>query len=272
MPFRNAILVISYLFLLGFSLGSQALASTFYGVDFSKKNQIKTGLIWIKFKSSLIEGNYFGDLSQEIGADSIEVSGRMVDMGPPFSTIGRLFFTMDGNVASCTGFFSGASQVVMIPADCVMSPEGEWYGNFLFIQSYGTKRKEIFAVNCIGVYSDWAESGATKPSYAAMKVDRLSKRGGLSLTQANPPDDLIVLGYPNSYKKKYRMLATKVVTQGDSLFETTDKDFDNGSPWAAGSTVYAISHSKALGQSSGKSIDPSVITLSSFASNDCRGS
>jgi len=251
-------------------LAFQAYSNSYYSVNFSKKNQVRTSLIWIQLKSSLIEARYRGEIYQEMPADSFEVSAATVDMGPPFDSVGRLFYTIDGNVASCTGFFSGASQVVMTAADCVMSPTGEWYGDFLYIHSYGTERKAIFAVECIGVFSEWAEAGAGKPSFAALKVDRASTGSSLSLTEAPPPSELIVLGYPRHHKKGFRMVATQVPAAGDVPYPAGALEFDTGSIWTKGSTAYAMSQKFAEFGSDGDPIPPAVLPLSSYVSNGCR--
>jgi V8-like Glu-specific endopeptidase len=259
-------------------------------IKFSKKNQTKTALTWIQFKPQLVLAPEFSKREKRKNdarrAESIlsnhEVPMALIHNTKPYSHVGKLFYTKEhGNVANCSAAFAGTDSLVVTAAHCVMSLNGDWNSDFLFIRSYGSKQQDLYAVQCIALLSTWGEASGEyilNYDYAFLKTTRVSEAGRLDITTATPPEELTIIGYSNDYNEGRTMLELAFDT---SVRERQISSIDNplgkgssGSPWinADDSKMFSVTSHYAKSKKSvmwGPRMTTKTLRLIEYANNGC---
>ena len=192
-------------------------------IQFSQKNQLKTGMTWIKFKPKLVlaPSHRAPRKSKFDPVDPVESgdqNGRM-----PYSAVGKLLFTKDdGKISSCSAAFAGSNDVIVTAAHCVMTSSGDWNENFLFIRAYGSENQDVYAIQCVSVPGRWGEltdANLLPFDYAFLRSTRKSTVGSLGITNGQPPGKLTIVGYSDSHYEGRHLvrLPTDVVLERSDL-------------------------------------------------------
>jgi V8-like Glu-specific endopeptidase len=233
---------------------NSAEGDDYLSIKFSKKNQLRTGMLWIRLKPNLILAQTLLPMgvgvSDESFLDLNSGISEVTDFGQlPYSAAGRLFFTRpDGKVATCSGAFAGRADLILTAAHCVMSLEGDWNRDFLFIRAYGTDRQDVFAIECVAAPANWgalSDQSLYRYDYAFLRATRNSQAGSLGITNGQPPDEVKLVGYANNYFEGRRMLELDVPTfiAEDGLIGSENNPLgkgSSGSPWLGLSTVFTV--------------------------------
>ncbi len=265
--------------------GMPVTADDFLSIKFSKRNQVKTGLTWMQFKPKLINGaEVASDVEVLSHKNLTEVTLARVPSVSPYAQVGKLFFTLGdepGRVANCTGAFSGGGRVVITAAHCVMSLNGHWNDDFVFIRSYGAREQELFAIQCIGILEDWGainDDGMLMVDYAFLLTNRVNKTGALPFSIDAPPERMKVVGYSDNHRDGRRMLELDIFADiSATLVGYTENPLgkgSSGSPWIGGAdmSVFTVtSHymKKDQQQMNGPRLTPLAERLLAFTRNGC---
>jgi hypothetical protein len=255
-------------------------ASEYLSIKFSKKNQIRTGMHWIQHQRDLIlvpsdalENRSGGSHSKSRDSFSIKEY--------PYSTIGKLLFTREnGDIATCTAAFAGGSDLIITAAHCVMDSTGNWNSDFLFIRSYGSEQKDVYAIQCVAAPAEWGQltdSSVYSYDYAFLRTNRRSKSGSMGITNGKPPEKLLLVGYSNDYfgGSKLQQLNVEAWTSEEGKIGLLNNIFGSGSsgtPWLGLSTVYSVtSHfqNDDQGVMWGPKLTYSTMQLISYSLNGC---
>ena len=228
-------------------------------VKLSKKNQLRTSMFWIQHKSRLLLGAALLQKSgkthreshriKDAGRSARQLSQQDLTSDSPYSAVGKLFFTGEGGeISSCTAAFASDARVVLTAAHCVMTEDGDWHDDFLFVRSFGTGTQEIYAVACVTVSSMWGEFSDARASqfdYAALKTTRLHQGARLNVSEAKPPSKLSIVGYSDNHKDGTAMLKLEIDTIIDEQKIGSKHNplgsGNSGAPWLSGNRVYSIS-------------------------------
>ena len=186
---------------------------------------------------------------KDAGRSAIRLSAQDLHTNSPFSAVGKLFYTNEnGAISSCTAAFASNANVVLTAAHCVMTEEGDWHDDFLFVRSFGTSSQEIYAVSCVAVTSMWGEysdSTASQYDYAALKTSRAHQGTRLNVSEATPPKKLNIVGYSDNHKNGMAMLKLEIDTiiEGPKIGSIHNPlgSGNSGAPWMSGTRIYSIS-------------------------------
>lgn len=288
------------LLLIYFTLsGTPAFASEeFLSMKFSKKNQIRTAMTWIRFKPNMVLGaNISGNSyvkhaeagrKRDAGRQALPVSAAELKSGKPYAAIGKLLYTRDdGQIASCTASFAGKTNVIMTAAHCLMSRTGDWYSNFLFIRSFGAEVQDTFAIECLATNHLWgevADNNITRYDYAFLKTNRtyeaspLKVRAGVIPVSSDLPT-LTIVGYSDNHLNGRKLLQLDVETITDAgMMGSLQNPFgsgNSGAPWLSFAGIPGIhsvsSHFKAGEQAIlwGPMLSSSTLGLLEYTGNGC---
>lgn len=271
------------------ALPLKLVADEYLNISFSRKNQIKTGLVWIQHKPKLIlSGNQSnrgaGVIDRQTGSP---IPVPRIDPGDqsPYNQVGKLFFTLGdepGRVSSCSAAFAGGTHTVMTAAHCVMTTSGHWNDDFIFIRSYGTRHQEIFAVQCIAVLEKWGAllgDDMLSHDYAFLRTNRLSRHGYLETGDQSPPEMLNIVGYSDNFRDGRQMFELPVeISINDLSFSSSLTGIGSGSsgaPWidSSGKRFFSVtSHYKKedIGVMNGPWLSSRARDLRGFVENRCR--
>lgn len=254
---RRAIALLLCAFFLLFAPIS--MASDVLSIKLSKKNQLRTSMFWIQHKSRLLLGASLLPASKsahreshrikDAGRSAQQLSKQELSKDSPFSAVGKLFFTKrGGEISSCTAAFASNASVVLTAAHCVMTEDGDWHDDFLFVRSFGSGAQEIYAVACVAVTSMWGEFSDEKASqfdYAALKTTRIHEGARLNVSEATPPPTLNIVGYSDNHTDGMTMLKLQIDTiiDGRKIGSRHNPlgSGNSGAPWLSGSRIYSIS-------------------------------
>lgn len=226
----------------------------FLSINFSEKNQLRTGMLWIRLKPNLILAQSLTPVGGTGGrGEFLDINSgisEVTEFGQlPYSAAGRLFFTKpNGKVATCSGAFAGGSELIITAAHWVMSLEGDWNKDFLFIRSYGTGKQDVFAIECIAAPAQWGlltDQRLYRYDYAFLRATRKTQAGSLGITNGQPPDELTLVGYANNYFEGRRLLelVVPIFMTDDGLIGSENNPLgqgSSGSPWLGLSTVFTV--------------------------------
>lgn len=287
-----AIQLIRCLITLGLVALSPSIAADddYLSIKFSKKNQLRTGMVWIQFKPKLVlaqtqrkkQKNWYhkvsGNDQQPKRVYTSSNGGKPASM--PQAAVGKLFYTKsDGQIANCSAAFAGGRDVIVTAAHCVMSDSGDWHGDFLFIRSYGSEEHDVFAIDCIATPGEWGEQTGDilDYDYAFLRTSRITPSGNLRITDQNPPDNLRLLGYSDRHNDGRQMLDlnVQVVTAGAGRLGSMGNHMgagSSGSPWLASSTVYSVSSYYNIDEKDlmwGPRLSKNTLELAAYTQNGC---
>lgn len=266
----------------------QTLSDNFLSIEYSKKNQIRTGMIWIKFKPKLIlsekgrKRKKDSFRNKDSGQQAKPVSEDLMKDTLPYSAIGKLFFTTGyGQVGSCSAAFVGGGSIVTTAAHCVMTSTGDWNTDFIFVRSYGSADQEVYAIQCVAVPEKWGEvigDSVLNHDYAFLRTNRKSNVGSLGITNGDPPQRINIVGYSDNIEDGRRMLSlsTEIIKIDASRLGSKDNPFgsgNSGAPWLDVSTVYSVSSYYKDDQRSimwGPRLRGQTTELVNFVANGCR--
>lgn len=227
---------------------TEAIAAQ-YSIKFSKKHQMRTGMVWLQHKPELIKGKLPRRWTED--PESIEpVSEELMSATLPYSAVGKLFFTdQQGRIGSCSGSFSGDGLVVATAAHCVMTGRGDWNNDFIFVRAYGSEAHEIYAIECVAVPAEWGDTRGDhmlNHDYAFLRTTRRSKGGSLGMTNGQPPSHVRVIGYSDTYAEGRKLVSTvtSVLLSDEFRLGSEGNHFgmgNSGAPWLDLSTVYSVS-------------------------------
>lgn len=225
-------------------------ADDYLSIKFSPKNQLKTGMTWIQFKPELVLASKLRKSSKK-QKDAIQpVPGDVLNGRLPYSAVGKLFFTKDnGKVSNCSAAFAGGGDVIVTAAHCVMTSDGDWNADFLFVRAYGSDKQDVYAIQCVAVPSRWGEMNGNDLlpyDYAFLRTTRKSIVGSLGITNGAPPQELTIVGYSDTHYEGRQLvsLPTEVVFTNAGQLGFIDNPFgegNSGAPWLGLSTIYSIS-------------------------------
>lgn len=222
-----------------------------------------------------ILGNEFNILTSKlIPADSL--------LNLPYSAIGKLHFFKGGRSkrpGTCTGFFVGEG-ILMTAAHCVMSADGQWHEDILFVGNLGQKEIDIHNVHCVVVPSIWGAI-AREPSfhhdYAFLKMAVAENKDYLRLAPSGLVRSVQVIGYGKELPD--RMIE---IAHGESEFENEGGHLStkinpmgagsSGSPWInQGDVISLSSHYEAASKVhlSGPVFDQKVFAMLEFVAIGC---
>ncbi|MBT4161323.1 MAG: hypothetical protein HOE54_08455, partial [Gammaproteobacteria bacterium] len=162
----------------------------------------------------------------------------------------KLFFTHNtGEIASCSGAFAGAQQVIVTAAHCVMNSEGDWNSDFLFIKGYGSPEQEMFAIECIALPEKWGDlqgEASLDFDYAFLRTKRLNQENSWEISDQPPPEKLTIVGYSDKYYDGKHMIEVVVDTLSTLPFRigSTNNSLgkgSSGSPWFGEKFVHSVS-------------------------------
>lgn len=255
----------------------------FLSVKYSKKAQLRTGLIWIQHKPELITPGRIKRFKKSGNADTPgpeAVPKKNLRGLLPYSAIGKLLFTTQyGQVSSCSAAFVGSGSTIATSAHCVMTSDGRWNDDFLFIRAYGTKEQDVYAIECAAVPGKWGEvvgDSMLDHDYAFLKTNRRSKVGSLGITSGRPPTELQVIGYSANLAEGRVMVTLEAkVTESLNRLSFDGNPFDkgnSGAPWLDTSTAYAMSsHYKGheAGRLWGARLTGLTVPMVSYVNNGC---
>ncbi|MEE4661605.1 MAG: hypothetical protein V2J89_14130 [Halieaceae bacterium] len=229
-------------------------------ISFSEKQQIRSSMHWMQGSAKLLAVRQAIDASADVapefeGVSLVAASGESREgasphLTLPYSVVGKLLYLKpDDSVATCSAALTGANDVVLTAAHCVLSPSGDWHRYFIFIKGYGMPRHEVFAVSCAAVANAWGSlSGvdAYAYDYAFLKLRRVNPGGSLGITNALPPRDLHLVGYSDNVLEGRRMLELNVRLDGmqGQLIRASRNPLrlgSSGMPWIASSIVHSVS-------------------------------
>ncbi len=272
---------------LGLLVATVSTASDdFLSIQFSKKNQVKTGLTWIQQKPKLINhARSKGKRMEALQNDNLsEPSKHDLANREPYTQIGKLFFTLGdrpGQISNCTAAFAGSGRTLITAAHCVMSASGEWNDDFLFVRAYGSKEQEIYAVECIGLLESWGSvlsDSVLTFDYAFLQTSRVSRTGQLPLSTNSPPRQMRIVGYSDNHLNGRRMLELEIrSTIEDTMLSYNDNPLgqgSSGSPWLSAdpAKVFSVTshykkedHEKMLGPR----LTNDAMRLFTFTQNGC---
>lgn len=213
----------------------------YLSISFSKKNQVRTAMIWIQFKSHLIM-NQTSRRSAKLpkGSKARVVADQLTRKDPAFSRVGKLFFTQDyGQVAQCSASLVGESGLIATAAHCVMAVNGDWNSDFMFVRGYGSSDQDVFAIDCIALRSAWGENSdeeILEADYAFLQSSRENTFGGLQVnTTGVVPSNLRIVGYSEEHSEGRQMLELPVqVFSEPGKLGALGNDFgkgNSGAPW-----------------------------------------
>lgn len=156
----------------------------------------------------------------------------------PFQAGGRLLFVKsDGKAARCTAEFSGAGNILLTAAHCVVDPKtGKWNSNFYFERAYKKGSAQIYQVSEMTVRSEWRDSGKADPRFDyAFLVAGPNYRNPLTLYFGAVPSRLTSFGYPGNYGAGKVMYAADGyrAAQGHGLVLMGDNPMKHGSSGGA---------------------------------------
>ncbi len=231
-------------------IGTPAFADDFLSVQFSSKNQIRTGLTWIRHKPELVLAENTRKMKNNKRHPVNPVPDSQLNGRLPYSAIGKLLFTKDGGkVASCSASFVGGSDVIATAAHCVMTASGNWNADFLFIRGYGSDNHDVYAIECAALPAEWGAllgDDLLPFDYAFLRTSRKSPVGTLGITNGVPPGKLTIVGYSETHfeGRKLLQLPTNVVFTDSGKLASANNPFgegNSGAPWINVSTVYSLS-------------------------------
>ncbi|MFT7219440.1 MAG: V8-like Glu-specific endopeptidase [Candidatus Azotimanducaceae bacterium] len=274
---------------LHFSCGIQA-ENDYLSIKFSKKNQLKTGMVWMQFKPKLIlakkqRKNWFQKVTgNDQKPKQVHTSAaKKNEESLPQAAVGKLFYTKsDGQIANCSAAFAGGPDIIVTAAHCVMSANGDWNGNFLFIRSYGSEHHDVYAIECIATPGEWGERSGDLLGfdYAFLRANRIATSGNLDITDRRPPSRLMLIGYSDSHRngRKMMQLDVRVIKEAPGRVGSRKHPMgagSSGSPWLAQKTVYSVSsyyNADEQGVMWGPRLSENTLHLASYTRNGCEDS
>ena len=281
--------IIRYTLILALLALSPVIAANeeYLSIKFSKKNQLRTSMIWIQFKPKLVLANkkqktWYQKVSGK-NRQSSRVYTSSTSTNPqtlPQAAVGKLFYTKpNGQIANCSASFAGGPDVIVTAAHCVMSDNGDWHDDFLFIRSYGSKEHDVFAIDCIATPGEWGDSSGDilGHDYAFLHTNRLTGSGNLRISDQTPPDNLRLMGYSDRHSEGRQLLdfdvqivsaeADRVGSVGSTMGAGS-----SGSPWLSRSTVYSVSSYYNIDQEElmwGPRLSKNTLELAAYTRNGC---
>lgn len=268
-------------------------SADYYSIKYSKKNQLRTGMLWIRLRPQLVlatslepaelKNNRRGKKkgSKAVTDQSLAVAAKKIASELPYSAAGKLFFTNDeGKISTCSAAFAGASNLIVTAAHCVMNENGHWYDDFIFIRSFGTNKQDLYSIHCVATPSEWGDLHGEKIfdyDYAFLRTNRITKGGSLGITNGAPPESLTLVGYSDNYNNGLTMLSIDVENSSDEPGQLRSQNNplgkgSSGMPWLSLSTVYSVtSHYRAKEEDTmwGPRLTKNTMDLISYTRNGC---
>lgn len=270
--------------LIVFAVLADDAAADYLSIKYSQKSQIRTSLTWMQTRPNLItQARKRADGSIRVGVPGARaVDQSLIDKNPIYARAGKLFFTdPEGSIKSCSASFAGSDSLVATAAHCVMTQEGDWNRDFIFIRSYGSSDQEIYAVTCIALPGVWGEYGQDTKShdYAFLRTFASSQVGSFSLNGGAPPESLQIIGYADKFLEGQGMLTMNFsVDQSNSNKLGSPRNElghgNSGSPWINRYTQELFSVSSHYDESGaatlwGPRLKDAAQELMKYAQNGC---
>ncbi len=208
----------------------------------------------------------------------------------PYSTIGKLFFSIGSDDFICSGAVVSA-RLVATAGHCVHSGEDGvdgFFDDFLFVPAYreGEAPFGAWSANFVTTTSDWADGGGSVPNeadFGFLVVDDIdgSKIGSVTgwlgwLTGNLSPNHVKMLGYPANLDRGERMhqvdsgasspIPVSGVSAADThIFGSDMRGGASGGPWVQNFG------DKAKGQKGSKNAKVNrIVGVSSYASSTAK--
>ncbi len=231
----------------------------FLTISYSEKTQIRSSMKWMHGlpKLMMVDGYPQQDSEdQDVPPGISRIASKDYEAGEtgtaqlPYAVIGKLFYVKpDNTVATCNGALTGANDVILTAAHCVLGASGEWNRYFLFIQGYATTNAKVYAISCASVPAPWGTLVGKESfpfDYAFLKLRRPSADGSLGISSGIPPEQVQLVGYSDNVAKGQMLLeleATIDKTDGNLLRASANplRSGSSGMPWIASSIVHSVS-------------------------------
>ena len=279
--------VLSLLLCAGLLCLSSVGQAEYLSINFSKKNQVKTVLVWIQHKPELA-GKPRQSRRARAPKHQFHRNPNFSEVSvsaAPYLQVGKLFFKSgdsSGQVSSCTAAFAGGRQVLVTAAHCVMTQGGNWNRDFIFIRGFGSQEQEVYAVQCVGIPAEWGDligDEMLRADYAFLRTSRASEFGRLDLPKIQAPPAVRIVGYSDNYRDGAKMLELKSLLEvdGDRLVSLRNPlgTGNSGSPWLnqAGNQLVSVSSFldlKVKNRMSGPKLSSDLLPLVAYVNNECR--
>lgn len=213
----------------------------YLSIKYSQKNQVRTSLVWIQHKADLIVNvRKPADGKRRVNIEGARAVGQsLIDKNPIYGRTGKLFFKdPEGEIRSCSASFAGGDSIITTAAHCVMTADGDWNRDFIFIRAYGSANQEIHAVRCIAIPGIWGEfvEDTTSFDYAFIRTVKPSKVGSFKVSAEPPPESLQLVGYADKFVKGRAMLTMNFMVDDQAADRLGSRNNElghgnSGSPW-----------------------------------------
>lgn len=227
--------------LIGLCAAPASAEDDYLSIKYSQKSQVRTSLIWIQHKADMIvNARKPADGKRRVNIEGARAVGQsLIDKNPIYGRTGKLFFKdPDGEIRSCSASFAGGDSIVATAAHCVMTADGDWNRDFIFIRAYGSTNQEIHAVRCIAIPGIWGEftDDTTSFDYAFIRTVKPSKVGSFKVSAEPPPESLQIVGYADKFGKGRAMLTMNFKVDGQAVDRLGSRNNElghgnSGSPW-----------------------------------------
>jgi len=202
----------------------------------------------------------------------------------PYAAVGRLFMTRSNQErSSCTAFLIGP-DTAMTAAHCVMTPDGRWQHDLVFVTGLGTDALSARGVQCAVVHRDWGAIDAGMPpaiDYAILKIDGRLSQTHLGLVLDGDAVDVSIIGYRSDCCGS-QMLSLPIkkaaISRKSSYFVSSNNPMgigSSGSPWvspASGKVITLNAQYPKLGSRklSGPRFDQRTRAMLQHIQSSCR--
>ena len=274
----------AFVFVMVLILATSPASADYLSIKYSQKNQLRTGMAWMKLKPRLVLAPRAGGRTTALpDAESgvVAVPDSLATGELPYTSAGKLFFTREnGEIANCSAAFAGAPNLIVTAAHCVMDADGAWNSDFLFIRAYGSSAQDTYAISCVAIPEEWGEIQSDQPGlydYAFLQAGRQGKGGSLGIANGMPQDALKIIGYADNFYDGRRLIEFSFVAESsqDGRLASLGNQLgrgNSGAPWVSNvSTVYSVSASRRDDISSmwGPRLTDKTLSMIRYVSNGC---
>jgi len=190
------------------------------------------------------------DITPEIAGSGAKLVPSSALSEMPAAAIGRLFMTRGNQERSSCTAFKVSPDTVMTAAHCVMTRDGHWQRDLVFVTGLGTEALSARGVQCVVVDRNWGAIGselAPGIDYAVMSIDAGTTPSYLALDIDGTAEAVSILGYRSDCCGNRLLEVSKrksEISRNQNHFVSSNNLLvmgSSGSPWISQSTGKVIS-------------------------------